>query len=382
MDLRRARIAVSMIFIVNGFTTSAFLPRLFEIQQRLALTDGQLGAALSAGAVGGLLIGPLAAPLIARWGSARIAVACTLLLVPVLPLLAVAPTWAILALTMAWIGATDSVLDASMNANGLRVQVLYRRSILNGMHGYWSLGTVIGGILGSVTLALQVPLTTLLIAVALIGLIAIVTTARWLLPGPDPVSHAGTAESTRRLRWSWIILALGVFTLLAIAVEDVPARWSSIYLASIDTPEALLGAGFVAFTVAMTIGRFTGDRLVDAFGDVRVVQVGMAAAAITLTAALLVSTAWAYIVASLVIGFSVATLFPAAMRAAAHIPGIRPATGVALVSWMARGGFVITPIIVGTIADSFGIGWGLMVPVVAAVILIAIAPVVADRRTE
>jgi MFS family permease len=371
-----------MIFIVNGFTTSAFLPRLFEIQQRLNLTDGQLGAALSAGAVGGLAIGPLAAPLIARWGSARVAVACTLLLVPVLPVLGIAPSWAILALTIAWIGATDSVLDASMNANGLRVQVLYRRSILNGMHGYWSLGTVIGGILGSITLALQVPLTTLLIGVAIIGVIAIASTARWLLPGPDPISHAGTAESTRPLRWSWIIVALGVFTLLAIAVEDVPARWSSIYLASIDTPEALLGTGFVAFTIAMTIGRFTGDRLVDTFGDVRVVQVGMAAAAITLSAALLVATVWAFIVASLVIGFAVATLFPAAMRSAAHIPGIRPATGVAIVSWIARGGFVLAPIIVGTVADSFGIAWGLMVPVVAAVLLIAIAPVVADRRTE
>ena len=61
------------------------------------------------------------------------------------------------------------------------------------------------------------------------------------------------------------------------------------------------------------------------------VRVSMAAAAVTLAAALLVGTPWAYIAACIVIGLAVATLFPAAMHAATQIPGVRPAMGVATV---------------------------------------------------
>ena len=48
-----------------------------------------------------------------------------------------------------------------------------------------------------------------------------------------------------------VTLLLGLFTLLAVVVEDIPARWSSIYLAGIGAPEAVVGIGFTAFTIAM-----------------------------------------------------------------------------------------------------------------------------------
>jgi MFS family permease len=381
-ELRRTRIAISTVFAVNGLLLAIWLPRLFEIQQSLGLSDGQLGAALSAGAVGGVLFGPLAAPLVSRWGSARVVVIMAFLLAAATPLLGFAPSWIALAGVIAWLGATDAIMDAAMNAHGIRVQLLYRRSILNGLHGYWSLGTVVGGVLGTATLALGIALGPFLIVVAILAAVAIVVTSRWLLPAPDPHTHATEHEPQQRRKWSWLLIGLGAFTLLAVIVEDVPARWSSIYLASLTTSELLIGSGFVAFTAAMTIGRFTGDRLVDRFGDVRVVRVNMTVAAVALAGSLMIGTPWAFIGASLIVGYAVATLFPAAMRAAAHIPGIRPASGVAIASWLARAGFVFSPIIVGTVADNYGIAWGLTLPVFAALGVVLLSSVVRDHRTE
>lgn len=381
-ELQRTRFAISTAFAVNGFLLAAWLPRLFEVQRGLELSDGQLGAALSAGAIGGVLFGPLAAPLVARWGSARVLVVMAVLLAVVTPLVGFAPNLVFFAAVMAWIGATDAIMDAAMNAHGIRVQSLYQRSILNGLHGYWSLGTVVGGILGTATLVLGFALGPFLIAVAAVCIIAILVTARWLLPAPDPHSHDTTVTVHVRKTWSWLLLALGLFTMLAVIVEDVPARWSSIYLASVTDSAVLIGSGFVAFTIAMTIGRFTGDRLVDRFGYVRVIRVGMGAAAVGLGSALMIGTPWAYIAASLIVGYSVATLFPAAMRAAAHIPGVRPATGVAIASWLARAAFVFSPIIVGAVADNAGIAWGLTLPVFAALAVMALASVVGDHRNE
>nr|WP_255474537.1 hypothetical protein [Micromonospora sp. AMSO31t] len=47
------------------------------------------------------------------------------------------------------VGTLDSVVDVAQNARGLRVQRLYRRSIVNSMHGARSIGAVLGGLMGS-----------------------------------------------------------------------------------------------------------------------------------------------------------------------------------------------------------------------------------------
>ena len=175
---------------------------------------------------------------------------------------------------------------------------------------------------------------------------------------------------------------LGLFTLLAVIIEDIPARWSSIYLTDIGAPTALVGIGFTAFTIAMTIGRFAGDPLVNRFTELVVVRVSMVCSGVALAAALLIGTAWAYIAACVVIGLGVATLFPAAMHAATQIPGVRPAMGVATVGWLARGGFVLAPIAVGAVAERYGIAWGLTVPILAAALLVPLSAILRPPRPQ
>lgn len=179
-----------------------------------------------------------------------------------------------------------------------------------------------------------------------------------------------------------VTILLGVFTLLAVIIEDIPARWSSIYLTDIGTSDSLVGIGFSAFTIAMMLARFAGDLMVNRFGEEMVVRVSMAVTGLTLIAALLIGTPWAYIAACVVIGAGVATLFPAAMHAATKIPGIRPAMGVATVGWLARAGFVVAPLVVGAVADRYGIAWGMTVPVVAAFILVPLSAILRPRTAQ
>jgi MFS family permease len=401
--LFRARIATSALFAANALSLSAWLPRLAEVQQDLALSDVQIGAALSAGAVGGLLAGVWAGPLMNRSSSRAVALVCLVGLIPVLPLLGFADQFALIAIALFFIGALDAVMDAAMNAHSIRIQHLSKRSILNGFHGFWSLGTVLGGIVGvasaAVGLSLGWTLTVVAILVALIGL----APSRWLLRGPDPHSYVdddsiherdinslgnadpsslSMASTTSRVVLRPIIWALGAFIILAVMIEDIPARWGSIYLTDIGTPAAMAGWGFVAFTTAMTIGRFTGDRIVDALGERRWVQLSMATTAVVLGAGLLISTAWAFIIASAVTGFGVATLFPAAIRAAGHLPGVRPAVGISMVSWLSRAGFVVAPLAVGSIAERFGAAWGIGITVIAAVILVPLSTVLRSEKSH
>jgi fucose permease len=388
----QARIAVAVLFAINGVLPAAWIGRLVDIQRDAELSDATLGVVMAAGALGGLAFGLLAGPFAARWGSGCTAVVSFLLMAPVTVLIAYESTAISLGLTLFWIFGMDAIMDAAMNAHSIRVQKAYGRSILNSFHGWWSLGTVVGSSIAAISGAIGLALGSSLVVLAAVLMVAALLAWRWLLPGPDPDSHLDTSSekatdgglNSATSPWTGAIARraalLGLFIFLAVIVEDVPARWSSIYLTDAGAVGGWVSMGLVAFTVAMTLGRFAGDRLVDRFGNVRVVSVGMGASGVALGAALLHGGLWSYLLACLVVGFGVAPLFPAAIHAAAHVPGLRPATGIAVVSWLSRAGFLLAPIVVGLVAQARGIGWGVALAVLAAAFLVPLALVLREER--
>ncbi len=294
--LRRAPLVTIYLFFFNGIALSALTPRLADLQGQLNMSNLALGLDLSAGAAGGLFFGPFAAMGMRRFGSGQFSMISLVLMLPLLPLVGLAPSIFILGLVIFAIGAVDSVLDAAQNAHGLSVQRLYRRSIINNMHAFWALGTVAGALIGAITLALNFSLTWTLSFVAALGLLGALVTFHWVLPknanlaidqgnlaneiqgehlrSIDPGSIA-PAGSIYRFHIGPMLAAIGLLTVLAVIVEDVPQRWSSIYLTDLGVDPIRVGLGVVAFTISLTIGRFVGDLFVNRFGERLVAQVSM-----------------------------------------------------------------------------------------------------------
>src|SRR3954452_19943635 len=69
--INAARWAVFAVFLVNGCYFGAYATRIPAIRDRLALSDGQLGLALGAVALGAIVAMPLAGAIAARIGSRR-----------------------------------------------------------------------------------------------------------------------------------------------------------------------------------------------------------------------------------------------------------------------------------------------------------------------
>lgn len=383
--LQRSRVGATAFFAINGILGFAFVPRLAEIQARLGLDDAGLGVVLAIGTAGGLVVGPLAAPLVHRWGAVPVASAVGLLALPPLVVMGWASVPAVFAIAFFFFWAADALMDSCMNTRALEVEAAYGRSIINGFHAWWSLGSIIGSALGALSALAGISLGTFLSVLAVLAAVALVSV--WAAgTGAVPEGeqsrndHAsGETHQLSRRRALAVMFGSGgallaAFIMAAILVEDVPARWGSVYLTDrLADPGAWIAVTYIALTSAMTLGRFTGDRLVERFGEVRWIRWSMAAVAVAMTTALAVGTPLAFVVASAVSGFGVATLFPAAMRAAARLPGVTPATGVALVTWFSRIGFVISPLAVGLIAQRAGIAWGVGIVVVAAVAIIPLA---------
>ena len=291
-------------------------------------------------------------------------------------------------------GALDSVVDVAQNAHGLRVQRLYRRSIVNSLHGVWSIGAVLGGLMGAAAAGLHIPLAVhLSISAVLFSAVALVA-YRFLLPGPEdaertaeaedlaaadghpaapPAHHAGwrsfTGAAVRMLA------ALGVLAACGALVEDAGASWGAIYLSDdLHTGAATAGLAVVALQAAMTIGRLTGDRVVDRFGQRTVARAGGALAAVGMGAALAVPTVGTTLAGFALAGLGFATLVPAAMHTADELPGLPPGTGLTIVSWLLRAGFLLSPPLVGFVADLTSLRVGLLTVVAAGLITVRPRP--------
>ncbi len=263
-------------------------------------------------------------------------------MVPALALVAVplSGAWATFAVRMFAFGASDAAVDAGQNAHGFRVQRRYGRSLVNGFHGLWSVGAVVGGVLGSAAAGLQIPLPVHLSTCAVVFTVLALTTRRLLLPGPedaerepapaDPADPAGVRRGLSGVarRTVLLLLAAGVLSASAAFVEDAAASWSALFMREvIGTGAATAGLAFVTLQVAMTVGRLTGDRVLDGLGQRLVGRLGGAAVAVGAGLALAVPSTATTLAGFALAGLGVATLVPAALHAADELPGLPAGLG-------------------------------------------------------
>ncbi|MDD7937978.1 MFS transporter [Actinomycetospora lutea] len=380
--LRRARVAVVGMFVVNGATYNSIVPRFPTLRDELGLSNAALGTAIAAFPAAALVFGVLAGPLIARVGSGRAGAGVGLVGAVLLPAVALAPSWYALAAALFVLGLTDAWADAAMNAHGLRVQTGYGRSIVNGLHAVWSMAAVGAGLLGAAAAGFGLPLLVHLGVVAAVLVVVSVLAWRWCLPGPEPEAEHGEADGTEGVRhgpWRAVVVAAGPLLALSAllvasgGIEDSAASWGAIYVRDdLGGGAFVAGLPFVAFQTAMTLGRLAGDRVVDRFGAVAVARSGAALATLAMGGALLVGHPAAAVVGYALTGLGVSTIFPLGFAAAGRIRGVRPGDGIAVVGWLARLGFLAFPPIIGAVADGVSVGAGLaLVPLagIAAFVL-------------
>jgi len=375
---RRARAASAALFLANGALFANVIPRLPDIKGGLALTNTAFGTAIAAYGLGALVVGLLAGYLVGRWGSARIAPLSTIGIGVNLVLLALAPSWLILAAVLFAVGSLDAVADVAGNAHALRVERAHGRSILNALHGVWSIGAVIGGAMGAAAAGLDVPLLLhLSIAAALFATVALLA-SRFVLPGRDDAGPAGNEDHPRgtrragRLGLVRNVLALGLIAAMAQAMEDTGATWGAVYLREdLGAAAAVAGLGFIALQATQTVGRLLGDRLVTRFGDRAVARAGAGTAGVAMAVALAVPTPASTIVAFGAVGLGIGTLIPASLRAVNGLAGLPAGVGLTLVGTIERIAILVAPAVIGVAADAFGLRMGLLaIPLAAVVVLV------------
>lgn len=387
LQARRARAAVATLFWLNGATIASLVPRYPELRDHLELSNTFFGLAIALGPLGGLVAGLLTSRVMRATSSAAVASWAQVGQIILFCVVLNSPTAWVFALSVMLMSATDVYTDIAMNAHGMRVQNLYGRSINNSFHAWWSLGAVSGGALGSLFAGAGLSLPMHALAIGSLMLAINLGLRPFLLKSPDPdvVEESGNPASGVRIPRPLMLqlVALGLVGAFSASIEDSGFTWSALYLRdSLGAEPAVAGMGLVALVGAQTIGRFTGDRLVDRLGDRGAARLGCTVATLGMGLALLVGTIPLTLFGFACAGWGVATIVPAVYYTAHHMPGLPTGAGLSIVNWLLRLAFFVGPPLVGRLSDVVGFRTALAVMPLATAMVLLLSGVLAAHRED
>ncbi|HET7542360.1 MAG TPA: MFS transporter [Polyangiaceae bacterium] len=364
----RARIAVSLLFLVDGAGFGTWAALLASLQRRLALDEARLSVALGVLVVGALLGMPLAGWANERFGSRAVLrvlapAFCVALVGP-----ALAPTYALLLLFAFVFGALKGAFDVTINAQAIVVQAAMGRSILSSLHALWSLGGLGLAALSSAALQRGLAASHLTELVALGLLVVAGAATRGLLDSPSsPAPKRGGAIEP-------IALRLGALAFLALFAEGTLMDWSAVFASRVlGVSEAVAPIAYGVFSGTMAVGRLLGDRAIEAVGAKQALRAGAALTALGLT---LVASAVSWplnLVGTGLAGLGLSNLVPVLFGATARL-GSASARAIAAVSTIGYLGFLAGPPTIGGIAHSVGLPAAFLLVAVLALSLLLVGP--------
>lgn len=366
-EATRVLTAVTLLFFVNGAVYSNWVARLPEIQDRTGLSLEGLGLVLSVAGITGTIASVGAGHMVDTYGSRWIAVGAALVVVATLPIVGLARSPLALAGALLVLALADTLADMGMNVQAAQVDAARRRPVINRIHGVWSVGTLAGGAVSGLVAEAGIGLPVHLMAVAIVLLAVVVAAAGSLLRSDRVVEDDRTADGKRkRLPWSLVVMLMTVGW-FALAIEIVPAEWSTLRMSrDLGASSGLAALGFVAFVAGMVVGRLTGDAVMHRLGVRRVMLGGLALSlAGSVTASLAGATA-AVLFGFVVAGLGTAVVYPTIYARATRIPGVKPGRSLGLMSAGLRVGVLLTPVITGALADRTSVGAAITVVVVVS----------------
>jgi len=357
-----ARLGVTLVFLANGSGFGAWAASIPAIKQALGLSGTALGGALLALGLGAVLAMPLAGWLGARRVPHLLSLG-GLLQAALLPLPGLAGGLALLAASLLLLGACAGATDVCMNARASEVERASGRAIMSSFHAAFSLGGLVGaGVVAGMILAGFGALGGLL---ATSGLIVALMAAHAVL---DRDATLAAPAARGGFAWpGWPLMGLGLLCLLAFMTEGAVGDWSGVFLAQVaGLPASAAASGFAAFSLAMIVGRLTGDRVVRRFGPAAVLRAGAALAAGGFGLAILLP--WVAAAGFALVGLGAANMAPVLFSAAGRA-GAAASTGVAVVATLGYAGFLLGPPAIGVLADLVGLraAIGLLIAAVAAI---------------
>ncbi len=340
-----------LMFIMAGIGISVWAITVPFTKIRFHLDDGTLGLMLLAGGTGGVLVMPVAGMAIARWGSRAVLIAVGFGFGVLLPVLSIVPSPAAFTVMLFIYGALFGALDIAINAQGAIVERLSGRLQMSGFHACYSIGSL--GVAVASSLLLRLGASA--VACAVISgctILVLLTQSGKLLPR----AADGPSDGPRIALPNRATVVLGLACFACFLTEGAVTDWSTIFLRfSRGMPLASAALGYAGFAVAMAGSRLLGDRVAMRLGQAQVMRLGCAVAVGGFGLIIFIHSGVAGIVGFFLVGLGTGNIAPLVFSAAARVPGMAASHSVPAVVGLGYAGFLAGPVMIGLLANHFGL---------------------------
>jgi predicted MFS family arabinose efflux permease len=349
-DRTRTRLATRLSFVSAGFAVACWAPLVPFAKASLGVDDGTLGLLLLCLGAGSVIAMPFAGILSTRLGSKPIILAGGFGTALFLPLLALVERPVPLGITLLLFGASLGSLDVAMNLHAVDVEKAAGQPMMSGFHALFSIGGFAGS--GFMTVMLSNQVSPFLSALASCILVAITMSlaAPYLMrgsneaPGPIFVVPRG------------IVLVIALLAAVSFLVEGALLDWSALFVVGAKLVTAAKGGiGYMLFSIAMTLGRLSGDRVVSKLGDRNVLLAGSVTAIAGFTVLLVFSPVAVALAGFVLIGLGAANIVPILFRRAGTQRVMPAGLAIAAVTTAGYAGMLIGPAAMGFVAHASGL---------------------------
>jgi len=352
--------------------------RVPEVKDAIGAGTGALGLALLGLAAGSLLTMPMAGRWCDRFGSDHVVVVSAIGTAVALQGPAHVSSPLALGLVLAAYGAVFGTLDVAMNVQAVAVVRRLGRPVMPWFHAAFSLGGLIGALLGGAAAGVGLSpaahfslVTVVAVAVVLCARPRLLATAP--AAGPDRDRARAPRSRQRRL----LLAGLGALAASAAIAEGGMADWSALFLRDVrDTGAGVAALGYAAFSIAMTIGRMGGERAIAGLGPTRVLRLGGLVAATGIVAAVVIPSPATALLGFALVGVGFSCAFPLALTIAGESGPGGGGAEIAAVSVIGYLGFLVGPPLIGLLAEVAGLRSAMLAIAAAGAGLAALAGIV------
>lgn len=358
--------AVCAALSILGLSFSSWAARVPDIRDAAFLTAATLGYALLMRGSGSVLMMPVVALGINRFGAKKILLVTGVVVAFSLFPITLMNNWISLGLLLMVVGAASSSYNITVNALGSKVEADTGKSHMSKIHSWFGIGNLTGALIGTILVKLGVSAFFHFLGISIFILSILVFIYRFL---PEDAPHPDTV----RPKFQWPhggLIALGAICFLAATVEGSVNNWIGLFFTDyIQVEEGYGPVGYTLFAGALLGMRIIGDRLKNRYGAKKLVVVGSFAAASGILLAVLAPNFYTAGFGIFIAGAGVALTFPMVFSAAGR-EGAIALTSVA--TFGSIGGMVSQPVI-GLIVENFGLFGGFLFLASCSVLIAGIA---------
>lgn len=353
-------------FICAGVVYGQFSSRIPALKAQTQANEAEIGIALLFFGIGSV-VGFISVGTLLRFIQSRTMLKIvSVVLLLVLMCTGFSYSVAILCINCLLFGVCTALFDVCMNTQAILHEIKTKHSYMSSMHAFYSVGCLLGSLIGSVFASLNVAVyTNYAISSALLFLFWNWASAQLY----DDIPLSPSEEKRHKI--PFFVLFCGFMALCAFISEGSVAEWGGIFLYTIKgADEGSAALSFGVFSALMAFARLFGDRMREYYGDFILLLGGTVLASMGMALALASPWPAMCLAGYAVMGLGLAPVMPIVLSRAGSSGLMPPKAASAVVSLFGYSGLLIVPPTLGFLANNIGLGKALLLPFILCLLLV------------